>query len=106
MSTDLPMVEIRRRLSSWVDFLAPLSEEQLDALVVRRASFVRLEKGEVLVVGPEEHGERMLLVVAGQLQVYEISLGSGREHTLSRFSPAALRSGPRGWWPAGRETCT
>jgi CRP/FNR family transcriptional regulator, cyclic AMP receptor protein len=83
MSTDLPMVEIRRRLSSWVDFLAPLSEEELDALVVRRASFVRLEKGEVLVVGPEEHGERMLLVVAGQLQVYEISLGSGREHTLS-----------------------
>jgi CRP/FNR family cyclic AMP-dependent transcriptional regulator len=82
MSTDLPMVEIRRRLSSWVDFLAPLSEEELDALL-RRASFVRLEKGEVLVVGPEEQAERMLLLVAGQLQVYEVSLRSGREHTLS-----------------------
>jgi CRP/FNR family cyclic AMP-dependent transcriptional regulator len=75
------MTEIRRRLS-WVDFLEPLSEEELNALV-RDASFVRLEEGEVLVVGPEEHAERMLILVAGQLQVYEVSLSSGRELTLS-----------------------
>ena len=75
------MVEIRRRLS-WVDFLTPLSNEELEA-IVRRASFVRLEEGEVLVVGAEEQAERMLLLVAGQLQVYEVSLSSGREHTLS-----------------------
>jgi CRP/FNR family cyclic AMP-dependent transcriptional regulator len=81
MHTVLPTEEIRRRLS-WVDCLAPLSEEELDALV-RRADFVRLEAGSVLVVGPEEHGERMLLLVEGQLQVYEVSLSSGREHTLS-----------------------
>jgi CRP/FNR family transcriptional regulator, cyclic AMP receptor protein len=37
----------------------------------------------VLVVGPEEQAERMLLAVAGQLQVYEVALGSGRELTLS-----------------------
>jgi hypothetical protein len=50
------MREIRRRLS-WVDFLAPLSDDELDDLL-RRASFVRLEEGEVLVVGPEEQAER------------------------------------------------
>jgi len=80
MNTPLPIREIRQRLS-WVDFLVPLSEAELDGLV-RGASFVRLEKGEVLDVGPEEQAERMLLVVAGQLQVYEIALSSGREHTL------------------------
>ncbi len=74
------MSEIRQRLS-WVEFLAPLSEEELDNLL-RRASFARLEEGEVLVVGPKEHTEKMLLAVAGQLQVYEIALSSGRELTL------------------------
>jgi CRP/FNR family transcriptional regulator len=64
-----------------VDFLAPLSEDKLDDLV-QGASFVRPEEKEVLIVGPKEHAERMLLVVAGQLQVYEIALGSGRELTL------------------------
>jgi hypothetical protein len=32
MKDDLPMEEIRRRLS-WVDFLAPLSEHKLDDLL-------------------------------------------------------------------------
>jgi CRP/FNR family cyclic AMP-dependent transcriptional regulator len=81
MRADMPMREIKRRLS-WVDFLAPLSEEGLDDLV-HRADFVRLDRREVLVVGPEEQAERMLLAVAGQLQVYEIALSSGRELTLS-----------------------
>lgn len=76
----MSMREIKRRLS-WVEFLAPLSEEELDALV-GRAAFARLEEGEVLVVGPEEQAERMLLAIAGQLQAYEISLSSGRELTL------------------------
>jgi CRP/FNR family cyclic AMP-dependent transcriptional regulator len=81
MRVEFHVEEIRRRLS-WVDLLAPLSEDELDALV-RRADFVRLDAGEVLVVGPEEQAERMLLLVEGQLQVDEVSLGSGREHTLS-----------------------
>ena len=74
------MREIKRRLS-WVEFLETLSEEELDALV-GRADFARLEEGEVLVVGPEEQAERMLLAVAGQLQAYEIVRSSGRELTL------------------------
>jgi CRP/FNR family cyclic AMP-dependent transcriptional regulator len=80
-NVELPMREIRRRLS-WVEFLAPLSEEEL-VVLLRDASFVRLEDGEEMVVGPQEHAERMLLVVAGQLQVFEISLSSEREFTLS-----------------------
>jgi CRP/FNR family cyclic AMP-dependent transcriptional regulator len=80
MKTDLPMREIRRRLL-WVEFLEPLSEEEMVTLL-RDASFLRLEEGKVLVVGPEEHAEWMLVVVAGQLQVYELSLRSGREMTL------------------------
>ena len=87
MRARLPLVEIRRRLS-WVEFLAPLSEEELDALV-QRADFLRLEAGEVLVLAPEEHAKRMLLPVAGQLQVYELSLSSGREHTLSVLASGA-----------------
>ncbi len=78
------MKEISRRLS-WVDFLVPLSEEELQDLL-QRAGFLELEEGKVLVVGPEEHAQGMLLVVAGQLQVYEVSLNSGREHTLSVLS--------------------
>ncbi len=80
MNADLPMEEIRRRLS-WVVFLEPLTESEREDLL-RGASLVRLEEGEVLVVGPEEQAERMLLVLEGQLQVSEVALGSGREHTL------------------------
>jgi CRP/FNR family cyclic AMP-dependent transcriptional regulator len=80
MKTDLPMREIRRRLS-WVEFLSPLSEAEMVALL-GDARFERLEEGKVLVVGPEEHAEWMLVVVAGQVQVYERSLRSGRELTL------------------------
>jgi CRP/FNR family cyclic AMP-dependent transcriptional regulator len=65
-----------------VEFLAPLSEGEL-VVLLRDASFVRLDEGEVMVVGPREHAERMLLVVAGQLQVFEVSLSSEREFTLS-----------------------
>jgi CRP-like cAMP-binding protein len=75
------MREVRRRLW-WVEFLAPLSEAELMNLL-RGASFVRLEEDEEMIVGPQEHAKRMLLVVAGQLQVYELSLSSERELTLS-----------------------
>ncbi len=80
MNADLPIQEITRRLS-WVDFLTPLSEDKLDDLV-QGASFVRLEEKEVLVVGPEEHAERMVLLLRGQLQVYETD-PSEREMTLA-----------------------
>jgi hypothetical protein len=97
------MREIRRRLS-WVGFLSPLSDGEMVALL-GDAHFLQLEEGKELVVGPEEHAEWMLLVVAGQLQVYELSLRSGRE--LTRWvSGTARRCASRGWCPAGRASCT
>ncbi len=49
-----------------------------------------------MVVAPKEHAERMLLVVAGQLQVYELSLSSERELTLSVAGDGtAVEAGPR-----------
>jgi len=81
MTAELPpREEIRRRLS-WVELLEPLFQEELDVLV-GRASFVRLEKEEELVIGPQQQAERMLIWVAGQLQVYEVALSSRRELTL------------------------
>ena len=74
------MREIRRRLL-WVEFLAPLSEAEMTTLL-RDARFFRLEDGDEMVLSPQEHAERMLLVVAGQLQVFEVSLSSERELTL------------------------
>ena len=81
MNARLDVGEIRRRLS-WVDFLAPLPEGELEDLA-RGASLVRLERGGELVVGNEEQAERMLIALEGQLQVYEVALGSGRELPLS-----------------------
>ncbi len=103
MNPHLPIRGIRRRLS-WVEFLTPLSEEELDDLL-RGASFVELEKGKVLVVGPEEHAQRMLFVTLGQLQVYEISLRSGREHTLWVLGDGTAAE-PRALCPDGHESCT
>jgi CRP-like cAMP-binding protein len=91
MDADLPLRELTRRLS-WVEFLAPLSEDTLKDLLAR-ASFVRLEEGEVMIVGPSEHAEWMLLVVAGQLQVYEVSLSTQREFTLSVLTDGAAVGG-------------
>ena len=87
MEAQLPMVEIRRRLS-WVDFLAPLSEDQLDDLL-RRVNFVRLQEGQERALGPEEQAEWMWLVAAGQLQVYVMS-PSGRDLTLSVLASGSV----------------
>jgi hypothetical protein len=50
-----------------------------------------------MVVGPKEYAERMLLVVAGQLQVYEVSSRSECELTLSVVGDgtAGGANGPR-----------
>ena len=81
------MEEIRRRLS-WVDFLEPLSEDELNALL-RRANFLRLEEGQEHTIGAEEQAERMLLLVDGQLQVFVVS-PSGRELTLSVLASGSV----------------
>ena len=90
MDTEISIEEITKRLS-WVEFLAPLSEEELKDLALE-ADLIRIEKGEELTVGPEKQAEGMLLLVLGQVQVYEVGLDSGREHTLWVLESGSLVS--------------
>jgi CRP/FNR family cyclic AMP-dependent transcriptional regulator len=87
MRARLPIEEVRRRLS-WVDFLAPLSEDELDDLL-RQADVLRLDEGVERVVGPEEQAERMMVLVDGQLQVYMMS-PTARELTLSVLASGSV----------------
>jgi CRP/FNR family transcriptional regulator, cyclic AMP receptor protein len=76
-----PSAEELERLLAWVPFLEPLSDDERGWLAPR-LTFTTLEAGETFVVGPEEHAERMVLLVRGQLQVYETD-PSERELTLA-----------------------
>ena len=61
---------------SWVPFLEPLSEHERGWLA-GRLSCTGLEAGKVSVLNPEEHAERMVLLLVGQLQVYETDSSGG-----------------------------
>ena len=76
-----PSAEELVRLLAWVPFLEPLSEDERGQLAPR-LTFTTLEAGETFVVGPEEHAKRMVLLLRGQLQVYEQD-PSERELTLA-----------------------
>ena len=80
VEADLTIGEARRLLSR-VGFLETLPAGELEDLA-RRSAFSRLPAGGTFVVGPEEHAERMLLVLAGQVQVYDAD-PTDRELTLS-----------------------
>ena len=85
--TENPSAEERQQLLSWVPFLEPLSEDE-HGWLAQRLSCTMLETDETFVVGPEEHAERMVLVLRGQLQVYERD-PSGRELTLAMLEGGA-----------------
>ena len=76
-----PSAEELERLLAWVPFLEALSEGERSWLAARLA-LATLEEGDTFLVGSEEHAERMVLVLDGQLQVYEED-PSGREWTLA-----------------------
>jgi hypothetical protein len=98
-----PSAEELAELLSWVEFLEPLSEEERDWLA-QRLSCSNLEAGETFSVDPEEHDEQMVLVLRGQLQVYE-SNPSGKELTLAVLEGGAS-VGATGLVPrAPRELC-
>ena len=98
-----PSAEELAELLSWVEFLEPLSEEE-QGWLTGRLTCTPLEANETFVVGPEEHAERMVLVLRGQLQVYE-SDPSGRELTLAVLEGGAS-VGATGLVPrAPRELC-
>ncbi len=76
-----PSAEELKGLLAWVAFLEPLSEDER-AWLAQRLTFTTLEASETFVVAPGEHAQRMVLVLRGQLQVYEED-PSGRELTLA-----------------------
>lgn len=81
-----PSAQELERLLAWVPFLEPLSEDERGRLALR-LTFATHDAGETFIVGPEEHAQRMVVLLRGQLQVYETD-PSGRELTL-----AALEGG-------------
>jgi CRP/FNR family cyclic AMP-dependent transcriptional regulator len=98
-----PSAKELAELLSWVEFLEPLSEEE-QGWLTGRLTCTTLEANETFVVGPEEHAERMVLVLRGQLQVYE-SDPSGRELTLAVLE-GGTSVGATGLVPrAPRELC-
>jgi CRP/FNR family transcriptional regulator len=70
------------RLLAQVPFLEPLPSQEL-AELARRCDTSRLEVGEELFVGPTEHGERLVLLLGGQAQVYDEVDLLGPRPTLS-----------------------
>ena len=65
----MPLEELER-LFTLVDVFEPLPPRELRALA-SGASLERLAAGETMLVGPREHAQRMIVLLAGRAQVYE-----------------------------------
>jgi CRP/FNR family transcriptional regulator len=65
-----------------VDILEAVPAEEIGTLA-RRSAFTRLDAREDVLVAPEEHTERLLLLLEGRAQVYEESGDPGQELTIS-----------------------
>jgi CRP/FNR family transcriptional regulator, cyclic AMP receptor protein len=68
------------RLLSMVDFLGPLSEEEMEDLA-KRTPDTYLEQEDILYT-PKEGAERLFILKKGRVQLYEVN-GEGDEITLS-----------------------
>jgi CRP/FNR family cyclic AMP-dependent transcriptional regulator len=68
------------RLLSMVDFLGPLSEEEMEDLA-KRTPDTYLEQEDILYT-PREGTERLFILKKGRVQLYEVN-GEGDEITLS-----------------------
>src|ERR671916_1462881 len=75
------LVGERERLLAMVDILAAAPREEMGALARRPAS-PRLKARDVVLVAPEEHEERLLLLLEGRARVCEEG-PAGRELTVS-----------------------
>jgi hypothetical protein len=95
------LVGERERLLAMVDILAAAPREEVRALT-RSAAFTRLDTRDAVLVSPEEHEERLLLLLEGRARVCEEG-PAGQEMTVSlvesgtlvgrRASPPAVRRG-------------
>jgi CRP/FNR family transcriptional regulator len=78
----------RERLLAMVDILESVPREEVQALA-RRSAFTRLEARDAVLVAPEEHEERLLLLLEGRARVCEEG-PSGQELTVSLVEGGTL----------------
>jgi len=78
----------RERLLAMVDILEPVAPEEVRELA-RRSSFTRLDARDAVLVSPDEHAQRLLLLLEGRARVYEESC-PGRELTVSVVESGTL----------------
>ena len=84
MARDMPVAVLagkRERLLALVDILEGVPPEDVRALA-RRSAFESLDARDAILVSPDEHAERLLLLLEGRAQVYEDS-DCGQELTVS-----------------------
>ena len=84
IARDIPAAVLagrRERLLAMVDILEGVPEEDVRALA-RRSAFASLDVRDAVLVSPEEHEERLLLLLEGRAQVYEDS-DCGQEMMVS-----------------------
>jgi CRP/FNR family cyclic AMP-dependent transcriptional regulator len=79
----------RERLLAMVDILEAVPAEDVRALA-RRSTFARLEARDAVLISPDEHAERLLLLLEGRAQVYEESDHPGQELTISVVESGTL----------------
>jgi len=79
----------RERLLAMVDVLEAVPPEDVRALA-RRSSFARLDARDAVLIDPDEHAERLLLLLEGRAQVYEESDRPGQELTISVVESGTL----------------
>jgi CRP/FNR family transcriptional regulator, cyclic AMP receptor protein len=79
----------RERLLAMVDILEAVPAEDVRTLALR-STFARLEPRDAVLISPDEHVERLLLLLEGRAQVYEESKHPGQELTISVVESGTL----------------
>ena len=79
----------RERLLAMVDILEAVPPEDVRALA-RSSTFARLDARDAVLIDPDEHAERLLLLLEGRAQVYEESDHPGQELTISVVESGTL----------------
>jgi len=82
------LVGRRERLLAMVDFLESVPPEEVRALALR-STFTTLDARDVVLISPNEHAERLLLLLEGRARVCEGGR-SGRELTVSMVEGGTL----------------
>jgi CRP/FNR family transcriptional regulator len=90
----------RERLLAMVDILESVPAEDLKA-IARNSAFARLEARDAVLIPPEEHAERLLLLLKGRAQIYEENDHPGQDLTISVVEGGTLVGAtglvPRPW---------